>query len=189
MHSTRDRLLAAALVTALTTGSLVLTALSACASREDPPGAADAGATSIRINEVSGAGAGFVEIYNAGAIVFDVGGWKVAGSHTDGGTPNDPFTLPPGPQVPPGGFLVVMGFQEAGVSCAAPQGVPCFLGSFSISNANGETIYLLTPASKVADSTEYPAGKVGKAKSWGRLPDGTGSFDIRTPTVGEKNAP
>ncbi len=188
---TRARLLAAALAVALalTSGALVVATVSACASREDPPGAVDAGSASMRINEVSGAGAGFVEIYNAGLIVFDVGGWKVAASHTDGGAPNDRFTLPQGTRIPPGGFLVVMGSLEAGVTCTVPQGVPCFLGEFSISNANGETMYLLTPAGKVADSAQYPAGKIGKARSWGRLPDGTGAFENLTPTVGEKNAP
>ncbi len=192
------------LLGALAMLALLARAATACGTTLAPPLAADAAAgtdsstvsdggtpTGFGVNEVSGKGEEWVEIFNGGPTVVDVSGFRVVeGSKDDAGGPKSGgFAFPPNTTLPPGTYVVVMGVGEGGVPCVAPAGTPCFQASFSISNTSGETMYFIAPDGGAIDKVEYPANVVQSGRSWGRIPNGTGGFQVTTKTPGAPNKP
>ncbi|MDX9721102.1 MAG: lamin tail domain-containing protein [Myxococcota bacterium] len=51
----------------------------------------------------------------------------------------------------------------------------------------GDTLSLLDPSGAVVDSTSWEAGDAPEGRSWGRLPDGSGSWQGMMPTPGASN--
>ena len=159
-------------------------------SSEPPPG-------TLTINEIAGKGDEWVEVINTGTTPVDVSAYKVTDGDKDGGAPNkgNAATFPTGTTIPSGGYVVVMGWEDGGtypdggLICSAPAGVPCYKGTFSISNSGGDTVYLLNPANGTITQVKYPGNTITSGHSWGRLPNGTGAFQQTTKTAGVANKP
>ena len=140
------------------------------------------------LNEISGKGEEWAELFNAGVSAVDISGYKVSEANKDGGAPKTGgFAFPPNTTIPAGGYIVVMGASEGGIPCVAPAGIPCYQASFLVSNSSGETIYLLAPDDKIVDRGDYPANTIASGHGWGRFPNGTGPFQIVNKTPGAAN--
>jgi hypothetical protein len=156
-----------------------------------------AGQANVVINELYGAGNNvgndFVELFNAGTIAKDLSGFSVTDTEaTDGGPkPREGVIFPAGTSLAAGGFLLVVADRrDAGVSTDCLSGpMPCFEARFGISQGNGETIFLLDAQGQIATSQYYPPDGGPGPRSFGRLPDGTGSFRATTSTPGAANQP
>lgn len=126
--------------------------------------------TDVRLNEIDCHGTDWIELVNVGDMVVDISGWIV----TDSLEKTDHFyTFPEGSIVRAANYLVVKtidtdrdGF-DFGIKC------------------DGESIYLLDPDKKVVDVTDVTA--VPDGFTWGRSPDGTGTFQLTLPTQGTSN--
>jgi len=151
------------------------------------------------INEISAKGADWIEIKNPGAGALDLGGHGLCDDvDPEAGAMCDLATIvrfPAGLMLPPGGYLLVVGNEPADagagpmVACL-PDGGPatCFYATWKISASNGETVHLVDSSNAPVDEVHYPADAVPKGQTWGRLPDGTGSFGPNQPTPGAANA-
>ncbi len=144
----------------------------------------------LTVNEISGKGDEWVEIINNGVSPIDVSGYTITDGDHDGGAPNkgNSAKIVTGTTISPGGYLIAMGYPDGG-PCTAPVGVPCVVGQFAISGSQGDIVYLLNPANGVVVKVVYPANTVTSGHSWGRLPNGTGNFQIATKTKGAENKP
>jgi hypothetical protein len=146
----------------------------------------------VVLNEICARGSDFLELYNTGSTAADVTGYAVAGSLSDGGgvAMNSALTFPSGTSIAPSGYLlVVLGQADAGYSNDCLDGGPstCFSASFKVSNSRGEVVWLLGPGGSVEQQQQYPMNAVPSGYSYGRFPDGTGSFGQTTPTPGRAN--
>jgi hypothetical protein len=171
--------------------------LGADAAKDAPPPFDAAGwdAAAIRgvaFNELSATGGDWVELYNTTSSPVDLGGTKLADNEADASAPRVARALQfaPGTTIAPGGYLVVLANEKD----ASATPVPCFDGGacpavdWGISKDNANTIYLLGPDDKELLKVEMPANAHVSGESWGRFPDGTGSFGVRkTPTPGAAN--
>jgi len=157
---------------------------------------ADAAALPVVVNEIRSKGKEFVELYNPTSAAIDLSGTKVADATDPDGCPKvvDALVFPANTKLPPGGYLVVFtGQTDAGngvqTACFDAGVANCFYANYKISNTAGETLFVLTPADAVVTSGYYPPGAADSGQSWGRLPNGTGSFTVNTPTPGAANLP
>lgn len=129
------------------------------------PGAANdcpatPGADKIKINEVNSDPNDWFELINIGAEPVDISGWRYSDSTTA-----TTFAIADGTIVPAGGF----------VQLASQVGL-----------GKGDAVHLYLPDGLTElDATTWPADT--HATSWGRLPDGTGAFQVLTPTPGAAN--
>ncbi|MBE7325184.1 lamin tail domain-containing protein [Nocardioides sp. Y6] len=129
------------------------------------PGAANdcpatPGADAIRINEVNSDPEDWFELTNTGASAVDVSGWRYSDSTTSSTHP-----IAAGTVVPAGGFLRIA-------------------SAVGLGKGDAVHLYLADGVTEV-DATTWPAGE--HATSWGRLPDGTGTFGVTSPTPGAAN--
>ncbi len=157
---------------------------------ERTPGApnlalADGGsALHLAFNEVALNQGDFVELFNTGATTIDLSGYLVADrDDTDGGVKlTEAFTIPDGTTLAPGGFAWL---QDS----ACPDAGTCFRMGFGLSLGGGDAVFVLPSANEapLLDLTIPPNAHAG-GKSWGRLPDGTGSFTETTRSPGAANA-
>jgi hypothetical protein len=130
------------------------------------------------INEISGRGKDWVELFNAGTSPADLGGYTLCDAEKDGGAPKlaEGVKLASGTTLAPGAYLLaVQKESDGGVDClGAPT---CVSFDFGISNSEGDRIYLIDPSGTPVQSVDYPANVVGDdGGTWGRLPNGTGNF-------------
>ncbi len=160
-----------------------------------PPPPADAGLGGVVINELCGKTQDFVELFNTGSASVSLANWSVTeAKDTDAGTMGSdrktPVVFPSGTMLGAGEYVVVWGApsSDGATVPACPSGAQCFPATWNISNKSGATAYLLNPAGGLAAEASYPGGSmVGTAQSWGRLPNGTGTFQINTATPGAAN--
>jgi len=157
-------------------------------------GGTSSGSGSAVVNEIVARGGDeFVEIYNPGSGDFDLSSWGVTDSHADGGPDHgDTVHFPAGTTLPSHGFLLIMvGRADAGTApttnCAG--GTTCWEASWGVSNSKGETIWVLDPQDQVEDQAHYPINGADAGRSYGRLPDGTGSFQETSKTPAAPNMP
>jgi hypothetical protein len=157
---------------------------------------ADAAALPLVVNEIRSKGKEFVELYNPTSAAIDLSGTKVADATDPDGCPKvaDALVFPANTSLPSGGYLVVFtGQTDAGngvqTACFDAGVANCFYANYKISNTTGETLFVLTSADAVVTSGYYPPGAADSGQSWGRLPNGTGSFTVNTPTPGAANQP
>lgn len=141
----------------------------------------------VVLNEVRNTSGDYIELYNTDDAPFDLGGYAL----TDQGNGGNPDTagkesFPSGTIIPPHGFVLVLSNQLQPISAGttsncAGLSTPCYHATFGISQS-GENVFLLDPSSGTKDSTTVP-GNLSASVSWGRYPDGTGSFGytIATP--------
>lgn len=127
---------------------------------------ASAAASDVKINEVESNGGtpgDWIELYNAGSTPVDISGFKVL----DNDNTHIPATIPPGTSLAPGGFYIVeesaLGFGLGGADSAR------------LFAADGVTII---------DSYSWTAHA---ASTYGRCPDGSGSFSATTSTKAAAN--
>ncbi len=151
------------------------------------------GSGALVVNEVSAVD-DWVELYNAGAEVVDLGGVMLADQDTPGVPKTaEGITFPDGTTLGPGAYLFVLAKQtvdpgeQAPQTACAPGSSPCFYAPFGLSDGNGDAVFLLD-GSDVLDTAEYPAGAVGAGETWCRLPNGTGAFEACAATPSAENA-
>lgn len=120
------------------------------------------------VNEMSCAGADFVELFNPGASEIDIGGWQI--SDTVERPPAERFVIPPGTKLAPGAFAA---FGET--SPGWRVGFRC----------GEEAAIVFDPSG--AERFGEPFPPLTDGTTWGRLPDGTGAFGLTLPTPGARN--
>jgi hypothetical protein len=156
--------------------------------------AEDASALAVVVNEIRAKGAEFVELYNPTSNAIDLSGVKVADTIADSGCPkiSEALVFPNGTSLPSGQYVVVRTSSgDAGGPFAdcIDAGIPCWQATWGISNSQGESVFILTGGDVIATTGYYPPLAVDSGLSWGRLPNGTGSFAANTPTPGGPNQP
>lgn len=146
----------------------------------------------IVINEVSGSGE-WLEIMNAGTEAVDLTGFAITDRDQDDGGPNldHTVTFPKGLILSPNAYVIVVGLDtgtppDAGL-CPTGGWSYCLFGEFGISDKKGETMYLLDAERGIIADVAYPANTVTEPDTWGRIPNGTGSFKVTSPTPGGAN--
>ena len=129
----------------------------------------------VVLNEIKGQGDGddYIELFNRGPGDADLGGYGIADE-------NNTFLIPSATILEPGEYLLLLlGRSDlvGNFTCFTPN--PCFHASWGVAQ-DGEMVYLRDATNAVVESAEYPdqAGPDGLAngQSWGRLPNGTGTF-------------
>lgn len=135
-------------------------------------GGSDAGseAGAVALNEVDCHGRDWVEIMNTSDGALNLGGWII----TDSLTKTDHFyALPTGTALAAHARLVVKSAKDDEVGFSF--GIKC----------ESDTVYLLDANKKTLDKTA--PGAVPSGSTWGRYPDGTGTWQVTLPTQGEAN--
>jgi hypothetical protein len=169
------------------TSALIVLAVSlACSlgcSSSNPSGSTgDAGGSrTVVINEVfpsgpSAAMPDWVELKNLTGAAIDLGGYQMRDNLVA-----DLVSLPAGTSIDAGGYLIVYCDDQADGGVAGGVHVP-----WKLSAKKGDEVHLLDPSGVELDSTIFGVD-VPSDKSWGRLPDGTGTFVRTTPTQGKSN--
>jgi hypothetical protein len=128
----------------------------------------------VVLNELKGQGAGddYIELFNSGGEVADIGGCYVADDS------NNRVTFPTGATIGAKGYVVVR-LQQAtstGMVTTCFGFTPCYHGVTWGISAGGEVIFLHDAQGVLLDQLTYPdeAGPsgVGDTHALGRIPDG-----------------
>lgn len=136
-------------------------------------------------NELAGAGADFVELFNASDSTIDLSGYGLADSTGDGGV-----RLTAAVRVPSGVFIAARGYFAFFLESDCPSTVdPCTRGEFGISQSEGDTLTLLDAQNGLVGEFSYPANAAEKGFSLARVYDGAESFEIQRRSPGAANAP
>ncbi len=153
----------------------------------------DAAASAVVINEISGKGTEWVELFNTGPGAIDLSGYAVADldKDTSGPKTDEAAKLPPGTVLSPNAYLLVvaLGKDAAAPECPDAGQSYCFGAAWGISNKDGDALFLVSPEGAVVSKGDYPANVVGSGQTWGRLPNGTGKLELNAPTPGARNQP
>ena len=128
----------------------------------------------VVVNEINCEGTDWVELVNTSDSPEDISGWLLTDDPLSGTRADHRYVFPAGTTVPPGGELVVE--KLAG---GFPFGISC--GSDTIRLADGA-------AGLLVDEFVVPL-LAGAGDTWGRFPDGTGSWVETAPTKGSINEP
>lgn len=139
-----------------------------------------AGSSSVVINELFPHGTtemapDYAELYNKGTTAVDLTGYKVRDSQLA-----HLIKIPDGTTIAPDGYVVLNLWDPS--DAAAPSGIVI---GFQLA-AKGDEFHLVGPDGKDVDATLFDA-TLASTKSWGRLPNGVGSFVAVTPSKGAKN--
>lgn len=118
----------------------------------------------------------WVELKNLTGAAVDLSGYRVRDQALA-----DLFALPGGASIDAGGYLVIYADDQADGGVDGGVHVP-----WKLSSKKGDEVHLLDRSGTEIDSTIFGTD-VPADKSWGRLPDGTGSFVRTTPTEGKAN--
>ncbi len=118
----------------------------------------------------------WVELKNLTGAAVDLSGYRVR-DHSLA----DLSALPAGTSIDAGGYLVIYADDQADGGVAGGVHVP-----WKLSGHKGDEVHLLDRSGTEIDSTIFGID-IPADKSWGRLPDGTGSFVRTTPTKGAAN--
>lgn len=167
--------------------ALLLLPLAACdgatsSSSMDMSGNGNNAVGNVVINEVNPHGTSvddpdFAELYNKGTTAVDLTGYKVRDaqlSHLPVGA------LPDGTTIQPGGYLLIKLIDPS--DAAVPAGLVI---GFQL-KAKGDEFHLVGTDGRDVDSTIFDS-TLPSSKSWGRLPNGVGSFLDITPSPGARN--
>jgi hypothetical protein len=85
-------------------------------------------------------------------------------------------------------MLILAGQPTRGgpeTACGGPSS--CYYTDWGISQSRGETFRILRADDTIEDEYTYPKDGHPDGLSWGRVPDGTGTFSINTPSPGAVN--
>ena len=108
----------------------------------------------------------WIELFNKGSIAIDLSNYSISDDNSDLSL----FTFPASTMLQPDSFIVVWADKDS-----AQVG---YHADFKLS-ASGETIYL-SNSSNIVDSISFDTQTTDE--SFGRFPNGTGSFQAMTPT-------
>jgi hypothetical protein len=126
----------------------------------------------------------WVELYNTMSDPIAIGGLALADD--DMGVPKlaEGVTFAAGTEVDAGGYFVIGGKD----ACPADtNGAPCVTAAFGLSK-DGDAVYLVDGAGTVLLTEPLPAmAVIVDVDSWGRFPNGTGSFQETGATAGDAN--
>ncbi len=130
----------------------------------------DVDTSALALNEVDCQGRDWVEIYNRSDEEIDISSWLVADDLDKSG---HQYAIPSGTKIAAGGFYTAEqeDTEEAGFSF----GIKC----------GADLVYLVAPGGAVVDQTSVP--DLPDDTTWGRLPDGSGSWQQTIPTKNEAN--
>lgn len=156
-----------------------------------PIAATVVGSTPIAINEVQGKGDDWIELLNTGDQSVSLGGMHLADMGANGCPKMDEALLfPTSASLPPGGRLLVVGKKapKAGeqTDCLPGASGTCWHMAFKVSATSGDAIFLIS-GGKVVAAAAVPPNALTDTASWGRLPDGTGTYTNVVPTPGTAN--
>lgn len=146
------------------------------------------------VNELRAAGDEWVELYNAGTRAVDLSNAQVADTDPDGGPRvSRAMRFGAGTMLAPGQYVLVVANQSdagAGPQVRCLDGGPstCFHAEWSLSASRGESVYVLAADGGTIAEGNYPANAAPDGGTWGRLPNGSGSFTVTRPTPGAANA-
>lgn len=132
--------------------------------------------TGVVINEVKVKSADgspdWLEIYNRGAGEADLSCFNIV----DKSSKHSPFFIEPGVTLAPGGFYVLRRDKAEGIN------------GFTWGFGNSDTAYLRDGEGRTVDETDWKTDSTTADYTWGRFPDGTGSFAaLSGPTDGAPN--
>ncbi|MBI5611259.1 MAG: lamin tail domain-containing protein [Deltaproteobacteria bacterium] len=152
-------------------------------------------ASHLVINEIEGKGDDWVELRNNGTTPIDLSGLIVA-DRDDTGCARlaEALTFPTGASLAAGEHLLIVGGKktpEVGLQdkCLTTGPATCFQASFKVSAGAGDTIFLIS-GKTILDSAPLPPGVLSvDTQSWGRVPNGSGPFQLASPTPGAANHP
>ncbi len=134
------------------------------------PIAESSSSPTVLINEFMpnpSSGSEWVELFNPGASIVDLSGWKID-DEVIGGSPA-PTTIASGVAIPPNGLLVIS------------------LAANILNNTGSDVVRLLDPADGTVDSRAYSGTSVGE--SYARVPDGGTSWLKGPPSPDQWNSP
>ena len=117
----------------------------------------------------------WVELYNAGAGAVDMSGWTL----TDSQSQPFKFVFPTGTMIEPGTFLMVW--------CDNLTNAPGFHTGFTLKSKEGDDVTLFDSSLLVQDAIFY--GIQVPDLSIGRVPDGSGTWQLNLPTPRAANVP
>jgi hypothetical protein len=151
----------------------------------------DAAASSVVVNEISGKGTEWVELYNSGPGAIDLSGFSVADldKTTSGPKMDEATKLPPGTVLSPNAYVLVVALAKDASAPECPDAGQsyCFGAVWGISNKDGDALFLVSPDGAVVSKGDYPANVVGTGQTWCRLPNGKGELEACAPTPGARN--
>jgi len=127
--------------------------------------------TPVVLNEVDIKGRDWVELHNPSDEAADVGLWLLSDDPT---RDSHRYRLPEGTTIPAKGHLVVRSEKDEGDGTGFPFGLK-----------TGETVTLLHPGGGEVRSVTI--GPVPDGRTWGRVPDGRGPWQVTVPTQGGEN--
>jgi hypothetical protein len=141
------------------------------------------GSAQVVINEVmaynrnavghAGSFPDYLELYNVGSTTVDLGGMSV----DDGGTPPaNLFVLPAGTAIQPKSYLLIW--------CSTNAAVSGLRAPFALSS-DGETVRIRSASSLVMDEVKF--GIQAADYCLGRVPDGTGAWQLVPPSPLDAN--
>jgi len=183
---------------------VLATAALACLACSDEGDSSDTvgDISTVTVNELSGSGSSeWLELYNDGDRGVDLGLYGVTDTDEDTGLPrvDQAMRFPEDTRLVAGSFLLVLLGKDNSVpgpytqeACLPGVSADCFYADFSISEARGEAVHLLTPEGDSVLDVRYPADLAFPADSEltaCRLPDGTGELTTCSATPDEPNAP
>lgn len=147
----------------------------------------DGGTTEVVFNEVGLNQGDFVELKNVGAGTADLSGWMLADLATDGGPKvSEGHLFPANTTIAAGAYLLNI---ESATGCADAGPGPCQTFAFGLSLGSGDAVFLINPAGATVLRLDIPPNSHASGRSYGRLPDGTGSFADTARTLGATNQP
>ncbi len=147
----------------------------------------------IVINEISAAGADWVEIANAGDAVVDLSDVGVCDSDAAGMCKiADVVRFPMGTSLGPGQYLLILGNMTptngpGPYSDCAMLAPSCYYAAWKVSASNGEKVHVIDGMDQPITEVDYPANAVPDGQTWSRLPDLTGNFGPGAPTPAAAN--
>src|SRR5262245_50106580 len=117
----------------------------------------------------------WIELYNAGPAAVDMSGWGL----TDSVSQPFKFVFPSGSMIEPGAFLVLW--------CDDLTNAPGFHTGFTLRSKEGDDVTLFDSNLLVQDGIVF--GIQVPDHSIGRIPDGTGTWQLNSPTPATSNVP
>jgi len=131
-------------------------------------------AQQVYINEILSTGSpDWIEVYNPSNQEVDISGWQT----WDPSTVSTHYILPTGTVIPAYGYLVLLcDDNNTGLHT-----------NYKLSSG-GETVWIGNASGQVVDSVTFPDLSNNSGSSYGRIPDGSSTFEIfTTPTQGVTN--
>ena len=114
----------------------------------------------------------WIELYNNGSNLIDLEGYYLSDDETD----FMQWAFPEGTLLSPGAYLIVWADKDE-----EQDGLHA---SFKLSSS-GESIYLTDASGTIVDMVSFTAQTMDV--SWGRYPNGTGNFQVMSPTFNSVN--